>query len=1502
MNNLGVYALFLLLAVLILASFVHAGQVYIFNTAVNPGSPYVAGENLSISVYAGGGSGNYNYTWTIQSGSSFPPRCPGFNGTTTTTNSIIYRPDGTNIGYTAPCELHVQVTDVNSTNNGTIHNATAEAINVGEIYMTVAITPSNSVSLTPGQSIPISANVIGGSPGSTYTYNFTVFNPVTHAIVANQIYANVSSPSNTFSFVSNNDLAGNTLEAIVWVTGSNQTANSPNSGVITITSADTTQTSGGEHVLLADGQPDGINNPTNGVIDIGQYSTFNVAISNGIPPYTGYWYLFSQPFSYTPNSPRNTIVANILFGNLTNMVLTIHAVSPTSEVFTYNGVNYYVAPLGTNTIITDYNNSNGYLGINLAVVDSTGNYIFASTSSGFDINPALATPILSISNSPILGTNQTAVFTATVSGGTAYNHGHSIENNGYTYNFQIYNSITNSLIANQLYTDVASTTNTFTWIVPKSAAGNTIKANVSVTDSATTSVTTNSVTTNVITITFANSATSNTTTTSPSASLTMPIVLTNSQGIATGPNFQQMVTFNPTLYRTHETSDLGNIRFYEGGNKLYSWCESGCNYSSSNAIFWVKLPSGIPANSNLTLNMTFSTTSLEYDGVYAGEAPEYTCVNQSNTLGCKSGPSVSGIYGQYDNGASVFLGYTNFKGSSVPDGWNTNTISYDVVDANPSVTFSNSVYLRTTYASFATLSNNWVLTKNSVDSLVISESRGEGYYAGSEAVFSNGTNEVFFSHGEGDCACLQIGGGTWNGSTVGQNYASSVPLPSVIGVSGGDDSINYSVVNTLTNAILSGNYFVTSASSSGGGGSLEVLQWIRLRTTPPNGVMPIVSFVSMSNSVPTAPKLTIPSNEVIIGTTSGNEVIVATCATGDTCQIWRDYGSPPGASYLVASGTTSVTLDANTLPAGYSTLYANDTTTYNNNTDISNSISYQIRRIKVVHSTTITLTNNQATAVAPDTQLMIGFNPLNYSSWEANTLNNTVLYFSNGTVAYSWMEGPLNNETAKVYTFDTYDNVVYWFKSPSTNSYLRPGSTNTIILGFDSPSNNLLDGNYIGEAPQYTCANPSNTSNCKSGQSVSGIYGQYDNGALVFLNYTNFKGNSAPKGWNTNITLYDNSSAGYVNFSNSVHLGISYGVSATLSSNWVLTNNSIDTLALYEAAEAYRSGYIIVLSNYSNYIHLVYGYVPYPGRLQIQSSGGISKYPLPIPSVISVAGGSDSDNYTVLNTTNTPILVGNYLMTQVSSGEGSPGATEALQWIRLRTPPPNYVMPSVSFVSMSNSPTTLSTTISSTTTIAPVINGTTSVSTTTHATTTVAPVINGTTSIATSTIVIQAPPNSTITINNSTITTASNFTVSQPFATKLSIWIPTKWQTKNVSTVTGKFVQQTYCSYFVLNNQSVNLITPQPKPVLVNGAFYNTSFTYTPTSRQILVVGGLCRSENITYSAVSGTWSNWSNFTVVANISTIVKAGITPVTPNPLTQFWDGIVTWFENLLKSLGL
>ncbi len=136
----------------------------------------------------------------------------------------------------------------------------------------------------------------------------------------------------------------------------------------------------------------------------------------------------------------------------------------------------------------------------------------------------------------------------------------------------------------------------------------------------------------------------------------VPITITNGQTAAAPSPFQQLISVNPSLYTSLEASNLGNLRFYyPNGTELYAWLESytgqpsgGNANQATNATIWVKLH-GIPANSQVVIDMEFLPTSSNFDGNYWGEAPQ-----------------LSPSYGQYDNGPKVFDYYQNFNGTSLP--------------------------------------------------------------------------------------------------------------------------------------------------------------------------------------------------------------------------------------------------------------------------------------------------------------------------------------------------------------------------------------------------------------------------------------------------------------------------------------------------------------------------------------------------------------------------------------------------------------------------------------------------------------------------------------------------------------------------------------------------------------------------------------------------------------------------------------------------------------------
>ena len=144
----------------------------------------------------------------------------------------------------------------------------------------------------------------------------------------------------------------------------------------------------------------------------------------------------------------------------------------------------------------------------------------------------------------------------------------------------------------------------------------------------------------------------------------VPITVTNSQGSATPAPFQQMITVNSLNFSSYEAPNLQNIAFYfSNGTIADSWLESGNSNTATNTIYWVKIPQGIAANGNTVIYMGFFATSN----------------NMFNTQTTGEAPNLSPLYGEYDDGANVFLFYDNFTGTSLNSSkWAVKNVSYYV--------------------------------------------------------------------------------------------------------------------------------------------------------------------------------------------------------------------------------------------------------------------------------------------------------------------------------------------------------------------------------------------------------------------------------------------------------------------------------------------------------------------------------------------------------------------------------------------------------------------------------------------------------------------------------------------------------------------------------------------------------------------------------------------------------------------------------------------------------
>ena len=336
-------------------------------------------------------------------------------------------------------------------------------------------------------------------------------------------------------------------------------------------------------------------------------------------------------------------------------------------------------------------------------------------------------------------------------------------------------------------------------------------------------------TTSITSTSTTSSTTTAATTTIPPTGSNVNIEIVNNQSLATPSSFQQMVLFNPqNVSQGSLAPDLGNIRFYQGQQELYSWCESGCSSGSNDAMFWVKLPDAINAHSNLTLNITFQSNNTEYDDVYAGEEPQ-----------------LSSVYGQYDNGADVFSEYWDFAGPGLPTSWLTGGGGSGAVNVNDGINVSVASGAYDAYYP-DTISSSTVMDELSSSQYVAPSQASSIGFADNPSPLGNLAAVWYYGGGYG----FWSNSGTWfngyyssvttqayNTKTVFSTYY--VPSTSL------DWYVNYTPsASAALSAVPASSAltYIIIGWPNGGGSSTETVYWLRLRAYPPDGVMPAVTL------------------------------------------------------------------------------------------------------------------------------------------------------------------------------------------------------------------------------------------------------------------------------------------------------------------------------------------------------------------------------------------------------------------------------------------------------------------------------------------------------------------------------------------------------------------------------------------------------------------------------------------------------------------------------------
>ncbi|MFI5412392.1 MAG: hypothetical protein ACHQX1_00695 [Candidatus Micrarchaeales archaeon] len=309
----------------------------------------------------------------------------------------------------------------------------------------------------------------------------------------------------------------------------------------------------------------------------------------------------------------------------------------------------------------------------------------------------------------------------------------------------------------------------------------------------------------------------------PNAIEYVPVNITNTQPLSTGSNFQQMIVLNTSYYpySANLVSTLMNVEFtYSNGTIVPSWLESTGSNTVSNAIYWLKLSSGIAANSNVTVYMVIMPITRNL-------------FNKNKEI-CEA-PTLSPSYTKYDCGKKIFNFYDNFAGIYLGGSWHhPSGIYYSV---NNGIQF-----YATAYPYWGGLYNTYNVPINSVMEAYLNNNVGYRSCIGPWSVTYAGSTHKNRNDDGGFCDNAKTGyfsisfpSNSVNVGTAYQNtfyLISGYDIPSNVYMQS-----NYTTVATSSATGVSGRFALTFFNGDGG-----FYQWVRSRTAPPNDVMPIVTF------------------------------------------------------------------------------------------------------------------------------------------------------------------------------------------------------------------------------------------------------------------------------------------------------------------------------------------------------------------------------------------------------------------------------------------------------------------------------------------------------------------------------------------------------------------------------------------------------------------------------------------------------------------------------------
>ncbi len=327
--------------------------------------------------------------------------------------------------------------------------------------------------------------------------------------------------------------------------------------------------------------------------------------------------------------------------------------------------------------------------------------------------------------------------------------------------------------------------------------------------------------------------------------VTVPIYFDNAQSTATTTPFQQMLNLTLSdITGIKYNNSYANFYFEYGNNTIIpAWIESN---NSGTLRIYLNLKNGIPASTTLKTYLVVSNKNM---------------LNSSGTSGIGEAPQLSPSYAEYDDGGSVFIFYSDFKGTSL------NTSKWTSYYSSPTFTVDDGITVNLNPSESST-SPPEIYTKNyeNINGPLIVEfygvvdtsgKTGADNQAALGVMNSSNDNSNLFGVGSfGDYGESHTGlvGYTSSGSsdpffdspTLGIPNSSSalysLEIPDAFSSSTQVNAfVNYGDEASITEPFTSTSTTTLGFMSQSSGQTIGPIYYFRTRAYPPNGVMPTVT-------------------------------------------------------------------------------------------------------------------------------------------------------------------------------------------------------------------------------------------------------------------------------------------------------------------------------------------------------------------------------------------------------------------------------------------------------------------------------------------------------------------------------------------------------------------------------------------------------------------------------------------------------------------------------------